>query len=71
MSTPLAQMIPRAVADDDLLHLVECHDDNLTLCGLDATDVPWVDDGLPCVVCTDLDRWHCGCECGCCDGDDA
>lgn len=40
MSTLLA---PAATGHDDDLHHVTCCDDDIAMCGLDVTDVPWGD----------------------------
>jgi hypothetical protein len=65
---------PRQVTDgDELDHITECHDDDRGLCGMDLTGVPFVDEldeSRLCVVCADLEGLHCGCSCGCCDGED-
>ena len=57
--------------DDELHHIVCCHDDNRTMCGLDATYIPWTKPGdalPPCVVCADLDEGEADewCTCSCC-----
>ena len=50
----------RPAARDDLNHVVCCHDDNLTLCGFDATHLPWAfNDDKACVVCLDLEGRPC------------
>ena len=48
--------------DDDLDHIV-CCDPNRALCGVDMTDVEWIEPGteeLECVVCEDLAGSACG-----------
>jgi hypothetical protein len=57
-------------ARDELNHVTTCHDENLTLCGLDATDIPWAPfKRTTCVVCSELDEMDCDCPprcwCGC------
>lgn len=61
--------VPLVAEEADLDHWTECHNDNRTRCGLDATDIPWTElDHVACVVCEDLYD-DCGCEpdcwCGC------
>ena len=60
--------------DSDLDHWTECHDNDRTLCGLDASDMTEVDfDTASCVVCEDLRDQPCGCapDCWCgCEGDE-
>ena len=47
--------------DDDFDHVVCCKDEDITLCGQDASDMPWGDMlGSICVVCADLVE---GCYC--------
>lgn len=72
MTAPSVRLMPQRQASDgdSLDHIVECHDDNRGLCGIDLTGVPWMDEpdaNKLCVVCVDLEDVHCGCECGCCD----
>jgi hypothetical protein len=75
VTAPSVQCVPQrqATDDDELDHITECHNDDRALCGADLSDAPWVDewdDSRLCVVCSDLDDLHCGCDCGCCDGDE-
>lgn len=51
----------------DLEHLVECHNDDRTLCGLHAADMPWNDAETTCVVCLAMEDVPCGCPptCSC------
>ena len=65
-----APLTSQAGSDDGLDHITLCHDDNKALCGEDLSDTPWGDCVNPCVVCHDLDEFHCGCDCGCCDEDE-
>lgn len=55
----IAPSIKPPKATDGLDHFY-CHDENLSHCGLDITDLPEVAD-MPnlCVVCDDLDRQPC------------
>jgi hypothetical protein len=54
MTAPLAVLEDRQV-DDELVHITTCHDENISLCGIDLTGVPWVlDDENECVVCVDF-----------------
>ena len=51
---PVLEPTP-TVFDDNLTHIVCCHDDDTSLCGKDVTDDPFVDDeDDTCVVCDDL-----------------
>jgi hypothetical protein len=69
MTDPMTTIEVERRAGDDLHHRTHCHDDNLTLCGLDATDIPWTDDPTTCVVCAELNEMDCDCPprcwCGC------
>lgn len=51
-----AMGIEEAIDEQD--HWTCCKDDNLALCGIDLTDVPWVteDDGTNCQRCDDLNN---------------
>lgn len=44
------------LADAELNHVVCCEDENVALCGIDASDIEFGGDGLPCVVCDDLEQ---------------
>lgn len=44
----------------ELHHVTCCRNDDLSLCGFDVSDEPWVGLEATCVVCADLDN----------DGDD-
>lgn len=61
-ATQLAPTKAAGQADDEILHIV-CCDENLALCGADATTLTWSCDGLPCLVCHDLEKLPAEC-CG-------
>ena len=40
----------------DLDHFVCCNDENIALCGVDASEIPWGHFGDPCETCVRLMR---------------
>lgn len=55
-ATQLAPSTTDITTDDELDHITCCVDENISLCGLDLTDVPWVDDFTNlCRMCAELD----------------
>ena len=54
-TAPIPQPAP-AMGDPDLTHEVCCVDDDLTLCGRDASEMDWNDPLKPvaCIVCASL-----------------
>lgn len=59
---PIYEAAESTTAATDYSHVVCKCDENTTLCGLEATDFPWIDDEaeVECVVCADLDEEPCG-----------
>lgn len=54
-NTQVSHDIRPAPPDPTKDHWVCCRNDNITLCGFDATGLPWVDFNLSgCVVCDEL-----------------
>jgi hypothetical protein len=44
--------------DPDLVHVICCEYESVSLCGLDVTDIEVIDDDTPtgCVVCAELEN---------------
>lgn len=62
LADPMSSLVNDAT-DDDLLHTVcSACDPDTALCGAKVPGECWTTDGLPCVVCEDLDHYPCpGC----------
>lgn len=61
MTAPITETRQPDLAEDgDLTHDLCCEDDELTLCGLDASNFEMVDeDAIDCLVCNELPDEFC------------
>ena len=60
------EALNKAVADDDDLTHIVCHDPNRAICGADVSEAPWVPPSSydnDCLVCLDIEHTSCP-ECG-------
>lgn len=54
-----------------LVHFIQCHDEDVAMCGMDVSSLVFTEGPASCVVCVDLEEREQSeplCACNCCGG---